>query len=127
MPDVPPVTHGVHAKRVNPRRVEIYVPAEKLDLVEMVKAHLMVDGSSLSAFCLQAIEEWWAAHKPGNPQQTLDRHVETKPRRPGYFDVSVGSYWWDPKVTAWRLKIDLTRFTPRERLDLSPVPGEPGY
>jgi hypothetical protein len=103
----PPLTHGVHPKRVHPRRVELYVPAEKLELVETVKAQLDLDGSSLSAFCLEKITEWWQAHKPGNPQTLLDRYHVKPVSRPGFYDVGLGEMWYSQKQKCWFRKTSL--------------------
>jgi hypothetical protein len=103
----PPLTHGVHPKRVHPRRVELYVPAAKLELVETVKGQLDLDGSSLSAFCLEKIEEWWLAHKPGNPQTTLERYDVKAIPRPGFYDVAIGQFWYSQKKASWFRKTSL--------------------
>lgn len=103
----PPLTHGIHPKRVHPRRVELYVPEEKLELVDKVKQQLQLDGSSLSAWVLESIENWWKAHAPGNPQTTLERYDVVAQKRPRYEDVSIGDQWFSPKVGIWFKKLPL--------------------
>jgi hypothetical protein len=103
----PPLTHGIHPKRVHPRRVELYVPEEKLELVEKVKQQLDLDGSSLSAWVLEQVENWWMQHKPGNPQTTLERYEVRISSRPGFQDVGLGEMWYSHKQKCWFRKTSL--------------------
>jgi hypothetical protein len=111
----------------NGRRVELYVPEDKRALVAAAQAAMERDQSSLSAWFLKSLEEWWGIHKPGNPQLTLDRLVQPEPVKPGYFDVGVGEMWWDPKTSAWRTKTRTDRRTILEWYHSDPIPTDSDY
>jgi len=49
----------------------LYIPKSKKDLVRKTQKILEREGSSLSKFVLQKIEEYYRLHEQGNPQQTL--------------------------------------------------------
>ena len=97
---------GVHPQALNPNRIQIYVPRDKRPWVEEAREALHRDGSSLSDFLIQLLEEWWQIHKPGNPQVSLERYDVKPGPRPSFSDVGIGGKWFSPKVGIWFTKRD---------------------
>lgn len=56
----------------NPGQFNIYVPPNKKEVVKKGKDILEREGTSLSKFIVEKIEEYVRLHEPGNPQQRLD-------------------------------------------------------
>jgi len=73
----PPITHGIHPKPVYPNRITIYIPRTDEAWVRPAVKALERDASSLSAWVLARLHEYWVAHNPGNPQTPLDKYEKT--------------------------------------------------
>jgi len=52
-------------------KLTIYIPKEKKDLIKKARLMFLSEGSSLSKFIVEKIEEYYRLHEKGNPQQTL--------------------------------------------------------
>lgn len=95
---------------------------------EMQEA-LKRDGSSLSAWTLQEMRQWWDKHRPGNPQTGLERfgevvEIPAGPGVPGSFLWRDGEglehwcYWQDlPHGWVIHIRKDGTREALRSFLD----------
>jgi len=69
------MTFETEGAKQNIRRVTLYVPLGKKDIIEKAKRILKREGSSLSKLVIQKAEEIVELHSPGNPQQLISRYI----------------------------------------------------
>jgi hypothetical protein len=53
-------------------KLTIYIPKSKKPLIQEARRIMKREGSSLSKFLLEKIEQYYDLHEPGNPQQRID-------------------------------------------------------
>jgi len=77
-------------------KITIYIPPEKKEIILKSKLLFIREGSSLSKFILEKIEEYYRLHEAGNPQQTLTyifkngKPYKVEKKRKGYHKYKNG-------------------------------------
>jgi hypothetical protein len=85
--DDPPVTHQIHPK-TSLKTLKLYVPrGDPTVMVDVLKKAMQNDGSSVSAWFLERVREWYRGHAPGNPQTPLERYDIRNQKPPSEWTV----------------------------------------
>jgi len=59
-----------------PRRIQFYLPDNKKHILREAKEIFKREGTSLSRFLVDKLEEYVELHAPGNPQQRIDTIIQ---------------------------------------------------